>query len=111
MAPVVNKHRRSRLLGHPEVLQDGSTIELKCTISQMPQAQTLYLLAARRPHAELRHLQGRHQREDGHEQRGGRVHTLHRPNASPKDSGNYTCSLGDVATGSVLVHVLNGAWW
>ncbi|KAA0195182.1 hypothetical protein HAZT_HAZT006977 [Hyalella azteca] len=36
------------------------------------------------------------------------VSTLYIANATPRDSGNYTCSLGDVATGGVLVHILNG---
>ncbi|XP_045102294.1 titin homolog isoform X2 [Portunus trituberculatus] len=85
----------------------GSTIELKCTISQMPQAQTFIL---------WRH--GDHMLNYD-TSRGGIsvktdmsssviVSTLFIANATPKDSGNYTCSLGDVATGSVLVHVLNG---
>ncbi|KAG0720474.1 hypothetical protein GWK47_048452 [Chionoecetes opilio] len=85
----------------------GSTIELKCTISQMPQAQTFIL---------WRH--GDHMLNYD-TSRGGIsvktdmssaviVSTLFIANASPEDSGNYTCSLGDVATGSVLVHILNG---
>ena len=38
------------------------------------------------------------------------VSTLFIANASPRDSGNYTCSLGDVATGGVLVHILDGEY-
>ncbi|XP_047738118.1 uncharacterized protein LOC108677199 [Hyalella azteca] len=85
----------------------GSTIELRCTISQMPQAQTFIL---------WRH--GDHMLNYD-TSRGGIsvktdmsssviVSTLYIANATPRDSGNYTCSLGDVATGGVLVHILNG---
>lgn len=37
------------------------------------------------------------------------VSTLSVANATSRDTGNYTCSLGDVATGRVFVHVLDGA--
>ena len=36
------------------------------------------------------------------------VSTLYIANATPRDSGNYTCALGDVATGAVMVHILDG---
>ncbi|KAK4300763.1 hypothetical protein Pmani_027057 [Petrolisthes manimaculis] len=86
----------------------ASTIQLKCTISQMPQAQTFIL---------WRH--GDHMLNYDTSRGGISVKTdmsssvivsiLFIANATPADSGNYTCSLGDVATGSVLVHVLNGS--
>ncbi|XP_063584952.1 obscurin-like isoform X1 [Penaeus indicus] len=106
VAPVVEiiDERGSSVL--EKFYKTGSTIELKCTISQMPQAQTFIL---------WRH--GDHMLNYD-TSRGGIsvktdmsssviVSTLFIANATPRDSGNYTCSLGDVATGSVLVHVLN----
>ncbi|KAK3880666.1 hypothetical protein Pcinc_014824 [Petrolisthes cinctipes] len=92
---------------HEKFYKKGSTIELKCTISQMPQAQTFIL---------WRH--GDHMLNYD-TSRGGIsvktdmsgsviVSTLFIAKAGHRDSGNYTCSLGDVATGSVMVHVLNG---
>lgn len=107
VAPVVDIIDERGSSVSEKFYKTGSTIELKCTISQMPQAQTFIL---------WRH--GDHMLNYD-TSRGGIsvktdmsssviVSTLFIANASPKDSGNYTCSLGDVATGSVLVHVLNG---
>lgn len=39
---------------------------------------------------------------------GGAVSRLYIANANRQDSGNYTCSLADVALTTVAVHVLNG---
>ncbi|XP_042223149.1 titin homolog isoform X2 [Homarus americanus] len=107
VAPVVEIIDERGASVQEKFYKTGSTIELKCTISQMPQAQTFIL---------WRH--GDHMLNYD-TSRGGIsvktdmsssviVSTLFIANATPTDSGNYTCSLGDVATGSVLVHVLNG---
>ncbi|XP_068222175.1 uncharacterized protein [Palaemon carinicauda] len=107
VAPVVEIIDERGASVQEKFYKTGSTIELKCTISQMPQAQTFIL---------WRH--GEHMLNYD-TSRGGIsvktdmsssviVSTLFIANASPRDSGNYTCSLGDVATGGVLVHILNG---
>ncbi|XP_076035957.1 uncharacterized protein LOC143021941 isoform X2 [Oratosquilla oratoria] len=107
VAPVVEIIDERGANVHEKFYKTGSTIELRCTISQMPQAQTFIL---------WRH--GEHMLNYD-TSRGGIsvktdmsssviVSTLYIANATPRDSGNYTCSLGDVATGGVTVHVLNG---
>ncbi|XP_066989527.1 opioid-binding protein/cell adhesion molecule-like isoform X1 [Macrobrachium rosenbergii] len=107
VAPVVEIIDERGASVQEKFYKTGSTIELKCTISQMPQAQTFIL---------WRH--GEHMLNYD-TSRGGIsvktdmsssviVSTLFIANATPRDSGNYTCSLGDVATGGVLVHILNG---
>lgn len=40
----------------------------------------------------------------------GAVSRLYIANANKKDSGNYSCSLADVAATTVSVHVLNGQY-
>jgi hypothetical protein len=41
-------------------------------------------------------------------QPGGAMSSLYIANANKQDSGNYTCSLADVASTTIAVHVLNG---
>lgn len=39
---------------------------------------------------------------------GGAVSRLYIANANRHDSGNYTCTLADIAQTTVMVHVLSG---
>ncbi|XP_050700201.1 uncharacterized protein LOC126987329 isoform X2 [Eriocheir sinensis] len=107
VSPVVDILDERGVSIKEQFYKSGSTIELECTISQMPQAQTFIL---------WRH--GDHMLNYD-TSRGGIsvktdmsssviVSTLSVANATSRDTGNYTCSLGDVATGRVFVHVLNG---
>lgn len=41
---------------------------------------------------------------------GGAVSRLYIANANRHDSGNYTCTLADIAQTTVMVHVLSGKW-
>lgn len=41
---------------------------------------------------------------------GGAVSRLYIANANKKDSGNYSCSLANVAATTISVHVLNGKY-
>ncbi|XP_059489844.1 neurotrimin-like [Neocloeon triangulifer] len=85
----------------------GSTIELKCVISQVPHPST---------YVTWKHGQRMLNYDTS---RGGiSVKTdilssgatsfLYIANANQHDSGNYTCALTDVAEATISVHVLNG---
>ncbi|XP_065348509.1 neurotrimin-like [Cloeon dipterum] len=85
----------------------GSTIELKCVISQVPHPST---------YVTWKHGQRMLNYDTS---RGGiSVKTdilssgatsfLYIANANQHDSGNYTCALTDVADATISVHVLNG---
>ncbi|XP_039299060.1 cell adhesion molecule 3 isoform X3 [Nilaparvata lugens] len=85
----------------------GSTIELKCVTTQAPQPNQL--LIWRHGSKTLNYDTNRggiSVKTDVEE--AGTKSRLFIANALPSDSGNYTCSLTDVAVTSVLVHVLNG---
>ncbi|XP_066994901.2 obscurin-like [Anabrus simplex] len=85
----------------------GSTIELKCVISQVPQPST---------YVTWKHGQRMLNYDTSRGgisvktdiQPGGAVSRLYIANANKQDSGNYTCSLADVASTTIAVHVLNG---
>lgn len=84
----------------------GSTIELKCVISQVPHPSS---------YVTWRHGERMLNYDTS---RGGisvktdimaegAISKLYIANANTHDSGNYTCSLADVASTSIMVHVLN----
>ncbi|CRK98051.1 CLUMA_CG011420, isoform A [Clunio marinus] len=87
--------------------KSGSTIELKCVISKIPQP-TSYVTWK---HG-LRMLNYDTSRGGisvkTNLNSGGAVSRLYIANANRYDSGNYTCSLGDSAKTTIAVHVLNG---
>ncbi|KAG8270044.1 hypothetical protein J6590_093827 [Homalodisca vitripennis] len=85
----------------------GSTIQLKCRLTRVPRPS--HFLLWRHGSDILNHdlLRGgisvrTDLTEDG---AWSRLLVAH---ATPQDSGNYSCSLSDVAGASVTVHVLNG---
>ncbi|EAT47775.1 AAEL001127-PA [Aedes aegypti] len=85
----------------------GSTIELKCIISKVPQP-TSYVTWK---HG-MRMLNYDTSRGGISVKTdlltGGAMSRLYIANANRYDSGNYTCALADIAQATVAVHVLNG---
>ncbi|ETN63514.1 defective proboscis extension response [Anopheles darlingi] len=85
----------------------GSTIELKCIISRVPQP-TSYVTWK---HG-MRMLNYDTSRGGISVKTdllpGGAMSRLYIANANRHDSGNYTCALADIAQATVSVHVLNG---
>ncbi|XP_021928644.1 peroxidasin-like isoform X3 [Zootermopsis nevadensis] len=85
----------------------GSTIELKCVVSQVPQPSS---------YVTWKHGQRMLNYDTSRGgisvktdiQPGGAMSRLYIANANKQDSGNYTCSLADVASTTIAVHVLNG---
>jgi hypothetical protein len=85
----------------------GSTIELKCVISQVPQPSS---------YVTWKHGQRMLNYDTSRGgisvktdiQPGGAMSRLYIANANKLDSGNYTCSLAEVASTTIAVHVLNG---
>uniref|UniRef100_A0A182XHY2 Ig-like domain-containing protein n=1 Tax=Anopheles quadriannulatus TaxID=34691 RepID=A0A182XHY2_ANOQN len=85
----------------------GSTIELKCIISRVPQP-TSYVTWK---HG-MRMLNYDTSRGGISVKTdllpGGAMSRLYIANANRHDTGNYTCALADIAQATVSVHVLNG---
>ncbi|XP_055588761.1 zwei Ig domain protein zig-8 [Uranotaenia lowii] len=85
----------------------GSTIELKCIVSKVPQP-TSYVTWK---HG-LRMLNYDTSRGGISVKTdlltGGAMSRLYIANANRYDTGNYTCALADIAQATVAVHVLNG---
>ncbi|XP_071449764.1 zwei Ig domain protein zig-8-like isoform X2 [Hetaerina americana] len=85
----------------------GSTIELKCVISQVPHPSSY--VTWKHGQRMLNYDTSR----GGISVKtdiltGGAMSRLYIANANKQDSGNYTCALADVAETTVYVHVLNG---
>ncbi|XP_063218451.1 cell adhesion molecule DSCAM [Bacillus rossius redtenbacheri] len=94
--PVPEKHYKA-----------GSTIELRCVVSQVPHPSSYvtWRHGARMLNYDTSRG-GISVKTDLHP--GGAMSRLYIANANKLDSGNYTCSLAEVAAATVAVHVLNG---
>ncbi|XP_039281874.1 zwei Ig domain protein zig-8 isoform X10 [Nilaparvata lugens] len=85
----------------------GSTIELKCVISKVPQPTQFIIWNHGTNILNYDITRGGISVKTDIVSDGAKSR-LFIANASPADSGNYTCSLGEMAATSILVHVLNG---
>ncbi|XP_055716828.1 fibroblast growth factor receptor 3-like [Phlebotomus papatasi] len=93
--------------GADKFYKAGSTIELKCVISKVPQPTTYVMWKHGQRMLNYDTSRGGISVKTDLKP-GGAVSRLYIANANRYDSGNYTCSLADVAATTVTVHVLNG---
>ncbi|KAJ9596352.1 hypothetical protein L9F63_012627 [Diploptera punctata] len=84
----------------------GSTIELKCVISQVPQPSSYVIWKQGQRMLNYDTSRGGISVKTSILP-GGAVSRLYIANANEADSGNYTCSLAEVASTNIAVHVLN----
>ncbi|KAI9589599.1 hemicentin-1 [Glossina fuscipes] len=85
----------------------GSTIELQCVISKIPQPSSY--ITWRHGTRMLNYDTSRGGISVKTDMLPGRaLSRLYIANANRHDTGNYTCMLGNDITGTVIVHVLNG---
>ncbi|XP_073835295.1 defective proboscis extension response 14 [Musca autumnalis] len=85
----------------------GSTIELQCVISKIPQPTTY--ITWRHNTRLLNYDTSRGGISVKTDMLPGRAFSrLYIANANRHDTGNYSCTLGNDITGTVMVHVLNG---
>ncbi|XP_055695746.1 fibroblast growth factor receptor 3-like [Lutzomyia longipalpis] len=93
--------------GADKFYKAGSTIELKCVITKVPQPTTY--VTWKHGQRMLNYDTSRGGISVKTDLKiGGAVSRLYIANANRYDSGNYTCALADVAMNTVTVHVLNG---
>ncbi|KAJ9584366.1 hypothetical protein L9F63_021293 [Diploptera punctata] len=85
----------------------GSTIELKCVISQVPQPSSYVTWKHGQRMLNYDTSRGGISVKTNILPAGAMSH-LYIANAHEADSGNYTCSLAEVASTTIAVHVLNG---
>ncbi|XP_021202479.1 protein ver-1-like [Bombyx mandarina] len=87
--------------------KEGSIIELRCVVSEVPQPanQVNWKHGSRMLNYDTKRGGVSVKTEATS---NGALSRLYIANANRNDSGNYTCSLADVATSAVSVHVLRG---
>ncbi|KOB77104.1 putative defective proboscis extension response [Operophtera brumata] len=97
---------------HPpldKLYKEGSIIELRCVVSEVPQPGRARQVSWKHGARILNYDTKRGGVSVKTEVTlNGALSRLYIANANRHDSGNYTCSLADVATSAVSVHVLRG---
>ncbi|CAH2230257.1 jg20006 [Pararge aegeria aegeria] len=89
--------------------KEGSIIELRCVVSEVPQParQVNWKHGGRLLNYDTKRGGVSVKTEAS---ANGALSRLYIANANRNDSGNYTCSLADVAASAVFVHVLRGSF-